>query len=582
MRRLFWLVIPLAAACNEGPPPRVPMVDAPSVAKASPPHGPRVVVTIVVDQLAAWIASERWPDLPPSGGFARLRREGTWVKEMRYTHSATDTAPGHASLYTAVTPRESGIFANEIPDGQGGRFSLLRDEAVHVVTESGVESVAGASLARLRVDTLADILRKERPDAVVLGFSLKDRGALLGAGRTPRAALWFEPRRNRFVTSTAVARVLPPWALSVVSPAAVAKLETETWSLLDPPWVKEHAKTPDDQPGEGDEKGFGTTFPHTLSAAKEPGYALRTSPFGDVVLFALALAGIDGEKVATYGGLVTVSLSSNDYVGHVFGPDSWEAWDELARLDKALARFLEGLDARFGKEGYAVLLSADHGVTTMPEAAQLAGVRPWCEKGAAPDHWNRACGTVGRLLAEPLVSELRVATDEALEKGDWIAGVVDPFVYLTPAARALDTRRRRLLDDAVIRALKAHPEVADVTPTASLPEVCPPESDESIAALVCRSVPPGQAAGDYYVVPSRGSFFDANVIVGKGSSHGSPYLFDRAVPLLARAPGVIPAGVVIDRPVGFETCARTAAALLGIDPPGHAALGAVLLSESKE
>src|SRR5947199_298361 len=73
---------------------------------------PRVVVTLVVDQLAAWIAAQRWPLLPPEGGFARLRREGTYAKEMRYAHAATDTAPGHAALYTGNTPRGSGIFGN--------------------------------------------------------------------------------------------------------------------------------------------------------------------------------------------------------------------------------------------------------------------------------------------------------------------------------------------------------------------------------------------------------------------------------------------------------------------------------------
>jgi arylsulfatase A-like enzyme len=331
--------------------------------------------------------------------------------------------------------------------------------------------------------------------------------------------------------------------------------------------------------------GFGRVFPHVLVAAKEPGYAFRTSPFGDDALFALALAAVDGENAVGHDALVALSLSANDYVGHVFGPDSWEAWDELARLDQALGRFLQALDARFGEDGYAVLLTADHGITTLPEATSVPGVRSFCEKGRpASDRWDRPCGSVGRLLTEALLTELRHASRKAIGPGEWVLGIVDPYVYLTPAARELAPRERGILDDAITHVLRAHPEVDQVIPTRSLPAECPPEDDESVAALVCRSVdvvslrPAGApSVGDYYVVPSRGSFFDPNIVLGKGTSHGTPYLYDRAVPLLARAPGRIAAGSIVDHPVGFETFARTAATLLGIDGPGHAARGEALV-----
>jgi arylsulfatase A-like enzyme len=328
--------------------------------------------------------------------------------------------------------------------------------------------------------------------------------------------------------------------------------------------VRAHARTADDQPGEGDDKGFGVVFPHALAASKDPGHAFRASPFSDEVLFALALAAIDGEKVGAHDALIALSLSANDYIGHLFGPDSWEAWDELAQLDRALGRFLGELDARLGSDGYAVMLTADHGVTTMPEAALVPGVRRWCQQGLH-DRWERACGPVGRIFGDALVSELREASVRALGPSDWVLGVADPYVYLTPAGRALDVPRRALLDRAVTSALTAHSEVEQVIPTRTLPSQCPPETDESLLALVCRSA--GEGAGDYYVVPRRGSFFDPGI--GKGTSHGSPYLFDRAVPLLVRAPGSVAAGPVVEQAVGFETFFWTTVALLGMDAMGH-------------
>ncbi|MES1207762.1 MAG: hypothetical protein ABUS79_17650, partial [Pseudomonadota bacterium] len=79
--------------------PRVGPVTPASAA----PEGPAPwLVTIVVDQLAAWIAAERWPELPADGGFARLRREGLTVRELRFAHAITDTAPGHSALMTGA------------------------------------------------------------------------------------------------------------------------------------------------------------------------------------------------------------------------------------------------------------------------------------------------------------------------------------------------------------------------------------------------------------------------------------------------------------------------------------------------
>ena len=199
----------------------------------------------------------------------------------------------------------------------------------------------------------------------------------------------------------------------------------------------------------------------------------------------------------------------------------------------------------------------------MPEAAAVPKARPWCLSNAR-DRWQRACGPAGRILPDALAQELRAAADASLGKGSWVHGVADPYVFLTNDARALPEARRATLIAALTRAITHHPEVDRVIETRLLPASCPAESDESIDALVCRSYAPG--AGDLYVLPKRGSFFDPSVVVGKGTSHGSPYLFDRTVPLLVRAPGRVAAGVVVEEPVTFRAFAATLASLLAIDP----------------
>jgi arylsulfatase A-like enzyme len=535
--------------------PAKPAPQQPSAAVAEK-RGP-VVVTIVVDQLAAWIADERWRELPPSGGFARLVREGTRARDMRYAHAATDTAPGHAALYTGAPPRATGIVGNEVALGVEARESVLVDREASLVVRGAVTARPGSSIRALAQDvpTLADRLRAARPDAFIAAFSIKDRGAIFAGGRSPSAVVWYDKEEGAWATSTAFKGAAAPWAGGALPDPL------PTWTLLDPKWTAAHALTPDDQPGEGDLAGLGTTFPHALGAAKNPKNAFRATPFADEALVAHALRALDDPRARGKATLLAISFSANDYVGHTFGPDSWEAWDELAHLDATLARLFAELDRRFGADGWSALLSADHGVVRMPEAFQ------GCAAGASQDRWNRPCEAGVRMFPDALGKDLVKAADGALGKGPWVKGIADPYVYLTPDAEKLEAARKEKLLAAIEARLKATPGVRAVYRTdAVAARACPPDADESEGALVCRSVRAG-AGGAFFVVPKPASFFDPSIVVGKGTSHGTPYLYDRSVPLVVRAPGRVAAGVVVDEPIGYGAFARTAASLLGVDAP---------------
>ncbi|RYE91654.1 MAG: hypothetical protein EOO75_08400, partial [Myxococcales bacterium] len=264
---------------------------APAAASSSGATGarPPVVVALVVDQFGAWVARERLAELPADGGFARLRREGTWVVEARHPHAVTDTAPGHAVLLTGAEPARSGIFGNELPVGNE-RLSILRDEATRLLGPAGKTDVVGSSLARLRVPTVADRLRARHPDAFIASVSLKDRGALFGCGRTPDACLWFEPGLDAFVTSTAFTTELPAWARAEAGAEASARARATPWTPLDPAWLSAHTRSPDDQKGEGDWWGLGRVFPHDVAHARKPATVFRASPVGDERVLALATA----------------------------------------------------------------------------------------------------------------------------------------------------------------------------------------------------------------------------------------------------------------------------------------------------
>jgi hypothetical protein len=406
-------------------------------AEAAQPRPP-VVVTLVVDQLAAWIASDRLPLLPDNGGFARLRHEGTYVRALAFQHAATDTAPGHAALYTGAPPRVTGIFANEIvDDAERERVSILRDTDSHIIASDGPRDFPGSSLRRLAVPTLADALRAARPKATIVSLSLKDRAALFGGGRSPTACVWYDTSVGRWVTSSALAKQFPAWALPIVPAEFLRAQLADKWSLdgAELEFVRAHAISDDNGPGEGEIPGEKISFPHLLADANDPGSAFRATPFADDTLLALGLAAVDARDRAQ-PMLLAISLSANDYIGHVYGPDSWEAWSELWRLDAALGHFFAALDEKLGRDGWSVVLAADHGVTTVPEAAPFLAARPWCKRGAPADPFARSCGTSGRVLPDDVAETLRDVATRTLGSGDWIAGIADPYVYLAPAARA--------------------------------------------------------------------------------------------------------------------------------------------------
>lgn len=529
-----------------------------------------MLLVVVVDQLASWVMEERLASLSASGGFAKLLRDGLYAPELRYEHATTSTAPGHAALYSGLPPRESGVFANERLDDKTNKpVSVFADPGAREVLDTVTDSTS-SSAAQLHADVLADALRAQHPDAKIISISLKDRAVIPGGGRKPDAAVWYDHERGAFVTSSAFASELPTWALA--QNQALGAALAGRWQPLDPSWLAEHAPTPDAQPGEGD-FGLGVVFPYDLAGAKNRAKVFRGYPAADRAVLDMArgaVRALDGAGQSKQRLLLSLSLSALDYVGHVHGPDSWESWEALRELDAELARLFAELEQRYG-DRLSILLSADHGTTPLPETADSLRARPWCRAGAAPDRFERPCVKGERLYRDELEQRLRKAAEAALGKGEWIRGVIEPFVYFTPAALALPPARRAALEQASVDALQQHPGIARALVTRKLPAPCAPTSDESIEALVCRSLP--DAAGELYVVTRAGSFFDPNLVRGHGINHGTPYLFDRAVPLFVYGAARRRVGARSTerlRPADFTA---TAAALLGISPPAGAATG---------
>jgi predicted AlkP superfamily pyrophosphatase or phosphodiesterase len=338
-----------------------------TLAAFSQTQKPKLVVGLVIDQMR-WDYLYRFSALYGEGGFKRMLKEGFTAENTFIPYVPTYTAVGHTCVYTGSIPAISGIVGNNWFDKTTGRGVYCTDDST--VSTVGSNNRAGKmSPANLWVTTITDELRLSNNfKSKVIGIALKDRGSILPAGHSANAAYWYDA--GKWITSTHYMDALPTWVDQFNSKNLVAKYMGKDWTTL-LPMSSYGQSTADDKPYENTIRGERTvTFPHKLSLIDSitRNESFRTTPFANTFTFDFAKAAIENEGLGknTVTDFLAVSISSTDYIGHSFGPNSVEVEDTYLRLDKDIADFLQYLDIKLGKGNYTVFLSADHAVAHIP------------------------------------------------------------------------------------------------------------------------------------------------------------------------------------------------------------------------
>lgn len=328
----------------------------------SPPARPKLVVGIVVDQMR-WDYLHRFGERYGEGGFRRLLREGFSCDATYINYVPTVTAIGHASIYSGTVPAIHGMAGNDfILQSTGKSVYCVGDDTVEAV---GAARSGGRSPRNLLTSTITDELKLATHfRSKVIGVGLKDRGAILPAGHAADGAYWFDDASGTWGTSTYYMKTLPGWVDDFNAKGPAASYAAATWEPLYP--LETYVQSvPDPNPYERElAKGTPNRFPLEISKmGKDRHTGVRLSYFGDKLTLEFAKAALDGERMGQ--GAVTdflaVSLSSPDAAGHVFGTNSPRMEDLYLRLDGELGAFFKWLDERYGRDGYLVFLTADHG-----------------------------------------------------------------------------------------------------------------------------------------------------------------------------------------------------------------------------
>lgn len=328
---------------------------------------PKLVVGIVVDQMR-WDYLYRYYDRYSNSGFKRMLNEGFTCENTMLNYVPSYTAIGHSTIYTGSVPAIHGIAGNDfIVQATGQSIYCTQDDNVQSVGTKDKNATAGKmSPFNLKASTVTDELKLATNfRSKVVGVSIKDRGSILPAGHAANAAYWFDGESGNWITSTWYMTELPKWLKDFNSKEMAKKYLEKNWNTLYP--IDTYVQsTNDDNIYEETYKGIDKVkFPiKTSDLLKKNGLGLiRSTPYGNTLTLDVAKLVIENEQMGNnqVTDFLAVSLSSPDYIGHQFGPNSVKVEDNYLRLDKELGDFFSYLDQKVGKGNYTVFLTADHG-----------------------------------------------------------------------------------------------------------------------------------------------------------------------------------------------------------------------------
>ncbi len=526
-------------------------------ASPSEAQSPRLVVVISIDQFIPDQMERLEPML--QGGLGRLRSQGARFDQAALPYFTTETGPGHATLSTGCLPATHGIVGNVMRlREEGVGLYCVGDDRARDVTHTGVGEKGSVSARNLGVPTLGDWMKAAHPDSKVFSVSGKDRSAVCMAGHQGDLALWWNRAGEGFQTSTAYAQELPDY-VQQYNREWVTRWAGTVWQSRFAPDQAPPQTAQDDREGESFFPGGDRVMPHEFEGPweTEPTAAqiqtlssqLQVSEFGDQVTLEMAqrLVVREGLGLDDVPDLLGIGLSGPDKVGHSFGPYSVEVTNCILAIDEQLGTLFDFLDQYVGQDRWILAMTADHGVLPLPESdSALHGVQGMGRIGA--DQIKSMNTVVSEALKQAFGADSRGRGLRTHQSGGDLY-----FDRKDLAARKIDVvQARRVVAEALrekvdwVEAAYTFDELQD----SSVP------TDDFIEFF--RNSFDARYTPDVTILQQHGHILAWTT----GTTHGSPYLYDRRVPLYFWGQG-FPAGAYLG-PAGSHDLVPTVLGVLGI------------------
>lgn len=500
---------------------------------------PSLIVTVVVDQLSANLFNQYRSQF--TGGLKTLADQGMVSINGYQTHGVTVTCAGHSTVLTGAHPARSGIPANDWLDTTTGQETYCLAAPQNTLAHGKNTDNGPVGPEQLSASTLGDWLKAVSPGSRVYGVSGKDRGAITLAGHKGDGAFWLTDNFG-FTTyvepgQSAQARLAPVAALN-------ARM-IDRFTRQAPSWTYSNAAC---RRLEGQWTIAGQTFDSKVPPAN---FRLDNSPILDELTIEGAIELMDSQQLGRRGvtDMLGVSLSATDRIGHSYGTQGPEMCEQMLRLDTALGVLMDKLSTIPG--GAIVVLTADHGGSDFPERSAVEGY----------PH----AGRVDRAL-QPRVNaalKARFGLD-----ADPVVSSAGGFVIVDKDRKSLPEPLRSQVLAAAIELLNAEPQVAlavarDELLAEPVPNSINPE-DLNVRERLRLSAVAGRSP-DILRAWQPGLTGQGRV-GGAISSHGSPWDYDRRVPIVFWWPGA--EGQERFLPMRTIDIAPTLANLIGVQPDG--------------
>ncbi len=513
---------------------------APVVAEPAPPlapfptQAPKLIVAISVDQFSADLFAQYRNHF--TGGMARLLTGAVFPSGYQ-SHAATETCPGHSTILTGYRPAHTGIIANNWVDQSVGRPDKIVycSEDERVPGKSHTDYVV--SDMHLKVPTLGERMKTADPRVRTVSVAGKDRAAVMMGGHKMDEIWWWDGKTYVSYAGRAVPPVVER------TRKAVADLIAKPQAPLPLPGF---CKPLDREITVGGQ----TLGTGRFQRAAGDLAAFRVSPASDAAVLAMAAGFVQDMKLGQgpQTDILSVGLSATDYIGHALGTQGTEMCIQMAELDRSLAGFFEVLDAT-GVD-YEVMLTADHGAHDMTERQQIRAM-------PMESHVS--------LEADTKIMSAAVAKQLGLPDSPPVLMSAESDVYIN---RALPPATRAKVLAEAKRRYEAQPQVAAALTREEIAATPWPKTPPETWTLKerARSSYDPERSGDLLVLLRSGVTTIEEPRPGYVETHGSPWDYDRRVPILFWRKGM----TGFEQPLSVETVdiAPTLAATIGLPIPG--------------
>ena len=381
---------------------------------------PKVVVTFVIDG-GGWNVLHEWPNAWPN--LKRLMGEGANFRNAITGSFPAVTACAHATIGTGAFPRTHGITGHNIRTPQGVRKAY------------GHAGVADPS--DILVPTLADLYSESTGNRAwvgEIGYQVWHLGMLGHGGRTrgpdekPVAVYWSEG--------------------------------SDAWTPHNQDLFRLPAQVPGMDRLEAHRAAF--TPPPPSSYDPDPDGSKADCCTPPIVQFEgdLIEATFDSEPIGDgeLPSLLFINFKAPDYAGHLYNMKDPREETVLAEVDAQLGRVAALLQDRFGRGGFALIVTADHGQCPLPDDVGGTRVDP---RELGNDIEAKFHGARTSVVESVVPSEIYLRS-EALDELGITRGDVAAFLRDYRYGQNIGPYIR---DDAIEHDLLGNPEFAAVFAT---------------------------------------------------------------------------------------------------------------------